>query len=169
MVEKRGTRTPDLESDKRGVEEMSPSLLPLPFSAPESPGGLSHRSLKLLSLNDEEEHEKYYVKPTASSPALASAWGYKFLFLLAIQSTVKNLVLRFVMRDQPKFLISTAVIGVQVIRMALCVSYILFVEKQSFSSILIFLRDDWRNSFLLLFPASAYSIQMIWNMLHWPI
>jgi UDP-sugar transporter A1/2/3 len=64
------------------------------------------------------------------------------------------------MQDQPQFLTSAAVIGVEAIKLVLCVAYILFVDKQPFASIITFLLEDWKNSLLLGVPAAAYSLQM---------
>lgn len=64
------------------------------------------------------------------------------------------------MKDQPEFLASAAVIAVEVVKIVMCVTYIVFAEQQSFFSILTFLRDDWKNSILLLVPSAAYSLQM---------
>ena len=44
-------------------------------------------------------------------PELLSAMGLRVLVLLAVQNSSKNILLRFVMREKPKFLTSAAVIG----------------------------------------------------------
>jgi len=96
----------------------------------------------------------------AGSSSTVSALGLKILILLAFQNCFKNLLMRYVMKDQPKFLLSAAIIGVEVVKLVLCVFWIVVVDKRPLSSIYEFLRDDHRNSLLLGIPATAYSFQM---------
>ena len=64
------------------------------------------------------------------------------------------------MKEKPDFLKSAAVIGIELLKLAFSTAYILFVEKKPFSSIITFMREDYKNSILLAFPAAAYSLQM---------
>lgn len=68
--------------------------------------------------------------------------------------------MRYVMKEKPDFLKSAAVIGIELLKLAFSTAYILFVEKKPFSSIITFMREDYKNSILLAFPAAAYSLQM---------
>mmetsp|Transcript_20027 Transcript_20027/g.25805 ORF Transcript_20027/g.25805 Transcript_20027/m.25805 type:complete len:450 (+) Transcript_20027:151-1500(+) len=85
--------------------------------------------------------------------------GLIVLLICAVQNCAKTLVMRFVMKDQPKFLTSAAVLGSECIKMTCSVGYILFIQKRSLGSIFQFLKDDMRNTMLLLVPASAYNFQ----------
>lgn len=44
-------------------------------------------------------------------PQVITSIGLRVLVLLAVQNSSKNLLLRFVMKEKPKFLTSAAVIG----------------------------------------------------------
>ena len=68
--------------------------------------------------------------------------------------------MRYVMKDKPNFLTSAAVIGVEVLKLIFSTVYILFVERRGLSSIVTYLREDYRGSLLLSVPAAAYSLQM---------
>lgn len=95
----------------------------------------------------------------AAAAATISRTGLMVLLLLAAQNCSKNLLMRFVMKDRPNFLSSAAVLGSECLKLTLSVSYILFVQKRPFASILEYLREDKRNTLLLLVPASAYNLQ----------
>jgi len=89
-----------------------------------------------------------------------SAMGLKVLLLLAVQNSSKNLLMRYVMKEKPDFLSSAAVIGSECTKLTLSLSYILFIEKNSFGSITQYFKDDWKNTLLVSVPASAYNLQM---------
>lgn len=95
-----------------------------------------------------------------STGAVVSAVGLRVLILLAIQNCSKNLLVRYVMKDQPKFLTSAAVVGSETTKLTLSIIYILLVEKQSFGSIFQFIKNDIHTTLLVLVPASAYNLQM---------
>lgn len=95
-----------------------------------------------------------------ASPSIVSKTGLMVLILLAVQNCSKNLLMRYVMKDRPKFLTSAAVLGSEFIKLSLSTLYILFVMKKPFSSILTYLHQDRRNTLLLAVPASAYNLQM---------
>lgn len=82
------------------------------------------------------------------------------LILLAVQNCSKNLLMRYVMKDQPKFLTSAAVLGSEFTKLSLSVGYILFVQRRSPQTIFRYLKEDMRNTMLLAVPASAYNLQM---------
>ena len=48
-----------------------------------------------------------------------SAMGLKVLILLAVQNSSKNLLMRWVMKEKPKFLTSAAVIGSECTKLSL--------------------------------------------------
>ena len=60
-----------------------------------------------------------------------TAMGLKVLILLAVQNSSKNLLMRFVMKGQPKFLTSAAVIGSECTKLTLSTLYILLIERKS--------------------------------------
>jgi solute carrier family 35 (UDP-sugar transporter), member A1/2/3 len=97
--------------------------------------------------------------PTAST-ATVSTMGLRVLCLLAFQNCSKNLLVRYVMKDQPKFLTSAAVIGSESTKLSMSIFYILFFEKRSLQSIVDFLRKDWLTTTLVIVPAAAYNLQM---------
>ena len=92
--------------------------------------------------------------------AIVSRTGLFVLVLLAVQNCSKNLLMRYVMKDQPKFLTSAAVLGSEFLKLSCSVCYILFIQKKSVWSILQYLKEDRRNTLLLAVPASAYNFQM---------
>ena len=67
--------------------------------------------------------------------------------------------MRIVMQDRPKFLTSTAVLSTEVLKFTASVCYIVFYEGKSVGSIVRYLKEDYRNTFLLIVPASAYNLQ----------
>ena len=95
-----------------------------------------------------------------SAPPVVTNMGLKVLLLLAFQNCSKNLLVRYVMKDSPKFLTSAAVVGSESTKLTLSVLYILLVEKQSAHSIYDFLKRDWHTTLLVIVPASAYNLQM---------
>ena len=114
---------------------------------------------------DEKDVEKQDVPLTKSSEQKENsggitAMGLKVLCLLAVQNSSKNLLMRWVMKEKPKFLTSAAVIGSECTKLSLSLIYILFIEKQNFSTIIQYFKDDWKNTVLVIVPASAYNLQM---------
>jgi len=99
-------------------------------------------------------------KDNKNSGGGITAMGLKVLILLAVQNSSKNLLMRYVMKEKPKFLTSAAVIGSECTKLSLSLIYILFIEKQSFMSIVQYFKDDWKNTVLVIVPASAYNLQM---------
>lgn len=116
---------------------------------------------------NEEDTESSQAKPPPPPPSsnsinttTVSSLGLKILVLLAFQNCFKNLLMRYVMKAKPDFLTSAAVIGVELVKLVLCILYIVLIDKRSLYSIYEFMRDDHRNSMLLCIPAAAYSFQM---------
>mmetsp|Transcript_14232 Transcript_14232/g.26698 ORF Transcript_14232/g.26698 Transcript_14232/m.26698 type:complete len:404 (+) Transcript_14232:951-2162(+) len=103
-------------------------------------------------------------KPTMTEaptkPGALTSMGLKVLALLAFQNAFKNILMRFVMKDHGGFLLSTAVIVVEVLKLFFSTCYIVFYQKQSAFSIVTFIRSDWKNTLLLIVPATSYSLQM---------
>ena len=105
-------------------------------------------------------------KPVVSIDSLSdsklnvvSKAGLYVLLLLALHNCFHTLLMRFVMKDRPKFLKSAAVLGTEVLKLAASVFYIVVIERKSPYSIVQYLREDSRNTMLLIFPASAYNLQ----------
>lgn len=96
-----------------------------------------------------------------SSSTSISQTGYKVLLLLALQNSFKNLLMRYVMIEKPQFLLSTAVITVELLKLLFSVTYIVFYQKGSLTSIYRFVfKDDRQNTILVSVPASCYIMQM---------
>ena len=112
---------------------------------------------------EEGENEALLVEnnatPRKPSSSGLSRTGLLVLILLAAQNCSKNLLMRFVMQEQPKFLSSAAVLGSECLKLTLSVGYILFVMKRPLASIRQYLKEDKRNTLLLIVPASAYNLQ----------
>lgn len=109
-------------------------------------------------LNDDSNKNRHNNISTTMG---ISSTGLFVLLLLAVQNCSKNLLMRYVMKDQPKFLTSIAVIGSEFIKLLISICVILFYEKQSLYSIIQFvLYDDRINTILVTVPASAYNLQM---------
>ncbi|KAL7544513.1 hypothetical protein ACHAWF_007890 [Thalassiosira exigua] len=97
---------------------------------------------------------------TSSPSSGITATGLKVLLLLAVQNCSKNLLLRFVMKEHPKFLTSAAILGVEGVKLVLSLLYIVLVQRRPATSAITFIRQDKRNTFLMAVPATLYSIQM---------
>ena len=93
-------------------------------------------------------------------PGVITSMGLKVLALLALQNAFKNILMRFVMKDQPGFLLSTAIIVVEMLKLFFSLGYIVLVQKQSPFTVVTFIRSDWKNTLLLVVPATSYSLQM---------
>jgi len=87
--------------------------------------------------------------------------GFRVLCLLAVQNCSKNLLMRYVMQDKPKFLTSAAVIAVGALKLVMSAMYIVCGEGKTPESIFVFLKKDWKTSLLLMVPAMAYTVQMM--------
>jgi len=96
----------------------------------------------------------------ANTTTTTTSTGLKVLLLLAVQNCSKNLLLRFVMKEHPKFLTSAAILGVESVKLILSLGYIAFVEHKPVWSAITFLQQDKRNTLLMAVPATLYSIQM---------
>jgi UDP-sugar transporter A1/2/3 len=142
-------RSPSIDVDDEGS---SPLLQADPYDMESS----IHAPSSVLSSG----LEKKEPSEGPSNNGEISAMGLKVLILLAVQNSSKNLLMRYVMKEKPQFLTSAAVIGSECTKLTLSVLYILFIEKQSFASIVQYFRDDWRNALLVSVPASAYNLQM---------
>ena len=92
---------------------------------------------------------------TEAKMNIVSRTGLMVLLLLALHNCFHTLLMRFVMKDRPKFLTSAAVLGTEVLKFTVSVCYIVFYEGKSIGSILHYLRVDYRNTLLLVVPASA--------------
>lgn len=97
---------------------------------------------------------------SSSQNTVITQTGLMVLLLLAVQNCSKNLLMRYVMKDQPKFLTSAAVLGSEFLKLSASVAVITLYDKKSFASIIQFLHEDFRNTILLTVPASAYNLQM---------
>lgn len=110
----------------------------------------------LVPLSQESRAEK----PSKEQTSSLSKTAVGVLVLLAVQNCSKNLLMRYVMQDKPKFLTSAAVLGSECIKLACSVFYIIFIQKRSVLSIFQYFKEDQRNTILLAIPASAYNLQM---------
>ena len=128
----------------------------------------SSSDVEQQSLASPASSESHTVSPEMNSPrpdqtqktnAITST-GLKVLALLACQNAFKNILMRFVMKDHGGFLLSTAIIVVEILKGLFSSGYIIFVQKQSPRTITSFIRKDWKNTLLLIVPASAYTLQM---------
>lgn len=139
----------DIRSDEDDPHER---LLPASTTSPNASPNRQSSSLSKLQLEDSSGKNK--------PSSIVSKTGLMVLVLLAVQNCSKNLLMRYVMKDQPQFLTSAAVLGSEAIKLTLSTCFIVFVERKSPQSIFRFLRDDQRNTLLLTVPASAYNLQM---------
>lgn len=98
--------------------------------------------------------------PTTKPEGTISSTGLKVLILLAVQNSSKNLLMRYVLKEKPKFLTSAAVIGSECTKLTLSMLYILLVERKGLDSIITYFKDDWKNTIFVAVPASSYNIQM---------
>lgn len=157
----------NLVARMRGNRNGSDETSSLDMRAPTDP------EAKRLEENYDAEEEEALIdsKPGTPAPksestslsgsAVVSRTGLAVLIILAVQNCSKNLLMRWVMKDQPKFLTSAAVLGSECIKLTLSTLYILFVERKSLKSIIRFVGTlDRRNTLLLAVPASAYNLQM---------
>mmetsp|Transcript_34633 Transcript_34633/g.83680 ORF Transcript_34633/g.83680 Transcript_34633/m.83680 type:complete len:382 (+) Transcript_34633:331-1476(+) len=88
-----------------------------------------------------------------------TSMGLKVLILLAVQNSSKNLLMRFVMKEKPQFLTSAAVIGSECTKLTLSILYIVLIERKPFSSIVQYMKQDWKNTLLVAVPGTAYNLQ----------
>ena len=109
--------------------------------------------------NGENQQQQHHGIPSSTSGGLSTT-GFYVLLLLAFQNCSKNLLLRHVMKDHPKFLTSAAILGVEGMKLILSLMYIVFIEQRSVFSAVTFMKQDQRNTFLMVVPATLYSIQM---------
>jgi UDP-sugar transporter A1/2/3 len=101
-----------------------------------------------------------HSRASSGGSSIVTRTGLMVLCLLAVQNCSKNLIMRAVMKDQPKFLTSAAVILSEFLKLSASILYILCYEGKSPQSIWHYLKDDRRNTALLIVPASAYNLQM---------
>mmetsp|Transcript_13361 Transcript_13361/g.32425 ORF Transcript_13361/g.32425 Transcript_13361/m.32425 type:complete len:418 (-) Transcript_13361:196-1449(-) len=118
------------------------------------PGDDAHTEMKPLV--DPSDNDS---RPSSSSTGI-TATGIKVLILLAVQNSAKNILLRFVMKEHPKFLTATAILGIEGVKLVLSLLYILIIERRPIMSVVTFVRQDKRNTLLMCVPATLYSIQM---------
>ena len=95
---------------------------------------------------------------TTSSSGISKT-GLFVLILMAFVNCSKNLLLRFVMKEHPKFLKSAAVIGIESTKLTLSLLYIALIDKQPLSTAVTFIKRDKRNTLLMGVPAALYCIQ----------
>lgn len=126
-----------------------------------SPQENDEETQNLLSKTGNDQKQAYEPKPSASSkPGTITKTGLKVLLLLAFQNAFKNILMRTVMVGHPKFLLSTAVIVVEIFKLLIAVGYIVLVEKRSPFTLVTYMKYDWKNSILLGVPAPCYILQM---------
>ena len=128
-------------------------------SPPHSQNGVSISETKALIGSNSSGDFKKEESTSPSSSGITST-GLKVLLLLAVQNCSKNLLLRFVMKEHPKFLTSAAILGVEGVKLVLSLLYIILVERRPATSAITFIKQDKRNTLLMAVPATLYSIQM---------
>ena len=96
---------------------------------------------------------------TSNKMNVVSKTGLLVLLLLALHNCFHTLLMRYVMKDRPKFLTSSAVLGTEFLKMIASVCFIVFYERKTFGSIIQYLKEDYRNTLLLIVPAMAYNLQ----------
>ena len=128
-------------------------------SPPNSQNGVSISETKALIGSNSSGDFKKEESTSPSSSGITST-GLKVLLLLAVQNCSKNLLLRFVMKEHPKFLTSAAILGVESVKLVLSLLYIILVERRPATSAITFMKQDKRNTLLMAVPATLYSIQM---------
>ena len=141
-------RSPDLNGSSTITTESSSSeTKPLIVDIPESPGEI-------------KKNQSSTTTAASSSSGGISRTGFSVLILLAIQNCSKNLLLRAVMKEHPKFLTSAAILGVESVKLVLSLLYIVCIQRQPILSAYTFMKQDKRNTILMAIPATLYSIQM---------
>ena len=116
----------------------------------------SHKTKPLiLPLQSEMKDDNEQIPSSGLTAA-----GFNVLLLLAFQNCSKNILLRFVMKEHPKFLTSAAILGVEGVKLVLSLLYIVLIERRPVASAVTFMKQDRRNSLLMVVPATLYSIQM---------
>lgn len=134
--------------------------------------GVGSPSFPIKRLSSDRSHEtKPLILPLQSEKPMLddneqiptsglTAAGFNVLLLLAFQNCSKNILLRFVMKEHPKFLTSAAILGVEGVKLVLSLLYIVLIERRPVASAVTFMKQDRRNSLLMVVPATLYSIQM---------
>ncbi|GAX22878.1 solute carrier family 35 (UDP-sugar transporter), member A1/2/3 [Fistulifera solaris] len=116
---------------------------------------------RLLTAVDDYNSDKSESNESSSSTtSVLTRLGLLALLLLTLHNCFSMLLIRFVMKNQPNFLASAAVLVSELIKLAGSCSYILFIQKKSIGSIAKFLKEDRKNTMLLVVPACAYNFQM---------
>ena len=149
MMSSHGTTTKDKDDDNDDVSKTTTMN-----GTPQSSGATSSTATTASTSSSTG------TSTNSSTSSGISQMGYIVLFLLAIQNCSKNLLMRYVMKDAPKFFTSTAVLCCECMKFTLSVVYITMIQKKSFRSIYIYLKYDMRNTLLLAVPATAYNFQM---------
>lgn len=83
-----------------------------------------------------------------------------FLLLLVAQNTSKTLLLRAAVGGKPQFLYSAAVLATEGLKAALSMCWVLYAGG-SLSSIVYFMRTEWRNFVRVMVPAGIYNCQQM--------
>ena len=149
------TKLEDSDSDESNME-LTPSFVRGNYD--KEPLLVRQGSNDIKKDDDNDDNQQHHGIPTSSGGL--STTGFYVLLLLAFQNCSKNLLLRHVMKDHPKFLTSAAILGVEGVKLILSLMYIVFIEQRSISSAVTFMKQDQRNTFLMAVPATLYSIQM---------
>lgn len=105
------------------------------------------------------EDSEDLVGEKKTSPATVTKYGLSVLLLLALHNCFHTILMRWIMQDRPKFLTSAAVLSTEVLKFTVSVLYIVFYEGKSVESIRQYLKEDHKNTMLLIVPASAYNLQ----------
>jgi Nucleotide-sugar transporter. len=103
-------------------------------------------------------------KPTMMEPnvkpGVLSTMGLKVLALLACQNAFKNILMRFVMKDHGGFLLSTAVIVVELLKLFFSTMLHCVLPKTVSMEYCNIYQIGLEKYLLLIVPATSYSLQM---------
>jgi hypothetical protein len=91
--------------------------------------------------------------------------GLIALFVLTLQNSFKSIFMRFIMKDQPEFLLSTAIVTVEVLKLVLCLLYIQFVEMKPLESIGAFLRQGIIIILISIFDCNLIILDVLFTQL----
>ena len=89
----------DPHSAKQSVLELRKGILP------DSQGDLESPRIDQNLSKDDKGSNNHVVITNSANQGGISAMGLKVLVLLALQNSFKNILMRFVMKDQPSFLL----------------------------------------------------------------
>mmetsp|Transcript_15874 Transcript_15874/g.18088 ORF Transcript_15874/g.18088 Transcript_15874/m.18088 type:complete len:387 (+) Transcript_15874:178-1338(+) len=143
---------------QRKIKPTSPTIQDVPFYDEENDPFVKFDTTS-KDRKDDVPQANADASDDTQTPISMSKSAYYVLALLACQNCFKNILMRFVMKDEPRFLVSTAVITIELLKLTFSATYIVTKQRQPLSSIFWFIKEDWENTVLLCVPAICYNIQ----------